>query len=584
MQKQAGRAKSGLGTNYKMLIGVFVFFIFAIPSLLLFFEHKAYLSEKKSAAYRMQQDIDEKIHSVKTLVNYTFYDEDFQILLCNAETNGQEEYEKIYAHLTSASILGDIIKGIWYLPKSAENTVSADGVVVGSDFLTAYLADNLADIGEIASQPGYFSGEYFFHRLKAPGEKQNFSRYAAIGHWVLSTSPSDYFLPIGVGLALIDLSVLTESFSEIADMPGVNAVLLAEKEALAGTGSYAFGDWEKKGVQTITIDSRFFGLKTVLYYSSGQLLIDFLPTFAVLVFVLLFLCACFFFYIRMDDRRRLSSYQTFIDAFQKISEGELERRLEPCPIEGLNLVVSQFNQMMDSVVRLNEELAEQEKIRLNAELEKDGYILKYLSTQMNKHFIFNTFGTIRSFVSLKKMKEAYDCINWLCDYLRFTFKSKDYVSVREEIFALRSYLNIQQVRFPEISVEISVSSVLSDCKMPQFILQPVVENCYKHAFDCKRGKISVTGEMPEPGVIEFVISDDGKGVSEEELGKINAGLESGADWDPQGGIGLINVQRRLRLLSGKDASVRVVSASGGTSVKICFAAAGGEDAENLSCR
>ena len=51
MQKQAGKAKSGLGTNYKMLIGVFVFFIFAIPSLLLFFEHKAYLSEKKSAAY-----------------------------------------------------------------------------------------------------------------------------------------------------------------------------------------------------------------------------------------------------------------------------------------------------------------------------------------------------------------------------------------------------------------------------------------------------------------------------------------------------------------------------------------------------
>ena len=94
----------------------------------------------------------------------------------------------------------------------------------------------------------------------------------------------------------------------------------------------------------------------------------------------------------------------------------------------------------------------------------------------------------------------------------------------------------------------------------------------------------MTGEMPEPGVIEFVISDDGKGVSEEELGKINAGLESGADWDPQGGIGLINVQRRLRLLSGKDASVKIVSASGGTSVKICFAETGGEDAENLSCR
>ena len=88
--------------------------------------------------------------------------------------------------------------------------------------------------------------------------------------------------------------------------------------------------------------------------------------------------------------------------------------------------------------------------------------------------------------------------------------------------------------------------------------------------------------MPEPGVIEFVISDDGKGVSEEELGRINAGLESGADWEPQGGIGLLNVQRRLKLLTGEDAFIRIESACGCTSVKISFHATGGENAESLS--
>lgn len=143
MRKDTGKVRNRLGTNYKVLIAVFVFFILAVPALLLFFEQKSYLSEKKAAAYRLQQDIDEKISSVKTLVNYTFYDEEFQKLLRNAEDNEQEENYKIYAHLTSASILGNMIKGIWYFPKYGEDTISADGVVVGSDYLTGYLADNI---------------------------------------------------------------------------------------------------------------------------------------------------------------------------------------------------------------------------------------------------------------------------------------------------------------------------------------------------------------------------------------------------------------------------------------------------------
>lgn len=582
MRKDTGKVRNRLGTNYKVLIAVFVFFILAVPTLLLFFEQKSYLSEKKAAAYRSQQDIDEKISSVKTLVNYTFYDEEFQKLLRNAEDNEQEENYKIYAHLTSASILGNMIKGIWYFPKYGEDTISADGVVVGSDYLTGYLADNISEVLYFAESAEYKSGEYFFFCLKGPGGIQKSSGYAAIGHWVTSTSPADYFSPIGIGTALIDLSVLTEEFSEISDMPGVNAVLCLGEEVLTGTPGYEAGEWNGGEMQTITIISSFFDLKTIVYFPFWQVFIDFLSILLGIFIALLFLCACFFFYVRMDDKRRLSSYQAFISAFQKISEGDLEKRIEPCSIGELNLVASKFNNMMDSIVRLNAELAEEERLRLNTELEKDGYILKYLSTQMNKHFIFNTFGTIRSFISLKKTKEAAECINWLCDYLRFTFKSKDYVAVEDEIFALRSYLHIQQVRFPDIRVETEIEEEVFKYKMPQFILQPIVENCYKHAFHCKRGKIGIAGGLSDLRNIYFVISDNGKGLSDEELRKINDALEKAGDWEPQGGIGLLNVQRRLKLLTGEDAFIRIESACGRTSVKISFHATGGENAESLS--
>lgn len=63
--------------------------------------------------------------------------------------------------------------------------------------------------------------------------------------------------------------------------------------------------------------------------------------------------------------------------------------------------------------------------------------------------------------------------------------------VSDETEALESYLSIQRVRFRGIGVEIRMDDELADYKMPQFILQPVVENAYKHAFERDRGDIRI---------------------------------------------------------------------------------------------
>ena len=136
--KKTERADKIFGTNYKLVIGAFLFLIFAMPMVLFFFEHKSYVEEKRGAVYRIQSKTDEKIQSVKTLLNYTFFDEEFQERLKKIGAGGeQEDYEKISAQLTSMTILGDVIKDVWYFPKSENGGVVESGAVVCSDYLTA---------------------------------------------------------------------------------------------------------------------------------------------------------------------------------------------------------------------------------------------------------------------------------------------------------------------------------------------------------------------------------------------------------------------------------------------------------------
>ena len=85
---------------------------------------------------------------------------------------------------------------------------------------------------------------------------------------------------------------------------------------------------------------------------------------------------------------------------------------------------------------------------------------------------------------------------------------------------------------------------LADYKMPQFILQPIVENAYKHAFEREKGNIRIRGRVSADGRIVFTVSDNGVGLEKEKIEKINAQLASGEETSDNGGIGLIKVQNR----------------------------------------
>ena len=166
-----------------------------------------------------------------------------------------------------------------------------------------------------------------------------------------------------------------------------------------------------------------------------------------------------------------------------------------------------------------------------------------------------------------KTDDASECIDLLCNYLRFTFKGKDYVAVEDEIKALQYYIDIQRIRLPKITVSINVSHDIIGEQIPQFILQPILENAYKHAFDRNSGKIFINGKI-NGDMIEFTVTDNGSGLSDSNLKELNETLTVGEEESSkESGIGLINVQRRLKILMGERSCIRVESVEGvGTTV------------------
>ena len=156
----------------------------------------------------------------------------------------------------------------------------------------------------------------------------------------------------------------------------------------------------------------------------------------------------------------------------------------------------------------------------------------------------------------------------LSTYFRsFLSNGQDIVTMDREEQHIRSYLEIQQVRYKDIlEYDIQMDDAIAQCLIPKMTLQPLVENAIYHGIKPKRGKgtITVTGVL-SAGRVTIRVSDTGAGMEEAELEKLQQQLES----DEAAGFGLVSSYKRLRLMYGADCDFTIESQRGtGTSITI----------------
>ena len=111
-----------------------------------------------------------------------------------------------------------------------------------------------------------------------------------------------------------------------------------------------------------------------------------------------------------------------------------------------------------------------------------------LKSQMNPHFVFNAINAIQNFVISNDIDSSIEYMNSFSILIRKTldYSSKELISISEEIKFLKNYVKIQNLRFGnKIKFKININSNLNTkiTEMPPMLLQPIIENCFEHAFN-----------------------------------------------------------------------------------------------------
>src|SRR5712692_1875324 len=196
--------------------------------------------------------------------------------------------------------------------------------------------------------------------------------------------------------------------------------------------------------------------------------------------------------------------------------------------------------------RIEHRLQEKEKLLLAARIEA-------LANQINPHFLFNTLTSIYSLIRTQP-ETARMLITKLSGLLRRLMRSTDhFVTLREELESVDEYLAIEVVRFgPQLKVDKQIAPQTLDVIVPSMILQPLVENSIKHGLSRKVGGGRITIKtVVRDGYTIIEVHDDGLGMTEERLGHALGD-----------GIGLSNVDERLRVIYGASCRLKLTSVPG----------------------
>jgi two-component system, LytTR family, sensor kinase len=184
--------------------------------------------------------------------------------------------------------------------------------------------------------------------------------------------------------------------------------------------------------------------------------------------------------------------------------------------------------------------------------------LEVLKSQLQPHFLFNTLNLVSSLIHTDAAS-ADDMIGDLGSLLRMSLESHaaHEVALAEEMKALDLYLNIQRLRFQDtLTVEIQIDPNTLEARVPHLILQPLVENAFRHGISRRVGPGRLRIESAERnGNLKLRISDNGPGTNGRAANS---------------GIGLRNTRARLERLYGGRAALRVNDTAAGFSVELQF--------------
>lgn len=232
-------------------------------------------------------------------------------------------------------------------------------------------------------------------------------------------------------------------------------------------------------------------------------------------------------------------------------------------------VADKIDEMIENIEQLSRHIVQTQQKLYESEIAQKDASLYALQAQLNPHFMYNTLDCICGIANASQVPQIADVTVALAKMLRYSLSEGRSVPLIQEIEIVKNYLTIMEVRRPNFfTAEFNISQDAEKVLCPKMLLQPIIENTFKHGFaiPVKDAHISICAKL-ESDCLLISIFDNGRGISEEKQADIINMLETidHTSAIPSNGkvhIGLINIQNRIRLNYGDEYGLCVESKAG----------------------
>jgi two-component system sensor histidine kinase YesM len=318
----------------------------------------------------------------------------------------------------------------------------------------------------------------------------------------------------------------------ITEIDGSNSKLIAVKSGMNKLGWYFIA----------FIDNSYFYHNIIILYDNYKT--------AATIWVLILLISSY-----MMSRYVTYPVRTLVAKMDRVRDMEVLPSISVTREDEIGKLAKSYNAMMERIHHLLKETKEME-------IRKNQYELKMLQSQIAPHFLYNTLACISSLAKQQKTEAVRETIRALVGLLSFSFdKSGEFVTLEEELEGLRMYAYIQKVRYGEkfvLTIDTAPESL--SCKILKLTLQPLLENAIFHGLAPQKvqGHIRIR-TFVRKGRLCIIIRDNGLGMDSQQLSSIFSERRKAPSKHRFTGIGIMNVQERIRLHFGGEFGLRIAS-------------------------
>lgn len=308
--------------------------------------------------------------------------------------------------------------------------------------------------------------------------------------------------------------------------------------------------WESKDFSGVIFyeniavqDNNWYMVKSIPYSSlyQGAKATAFMNTMIALVALIIVLVITMIISFKIT-----APIKVLMENMKKVEKGIFVANFEAGGNDEIGMLGRRFKSM---VLQINRLIDKEYKLQI----ENKSAQLKVLQSQINPHFLYNSFQSIGTLALKMNAVPVYTLLTSLSDMMRYSMDMREaMVPLSKELKHTQSYLSLQKQRFEdELNIILIIEPSTHEIVVPKMLLQPIIENCFKHGFSNKMEGARITiRAYTEDDDLVIIVEDNGIGVSSERLQTIHKKLyyeERRKEDKERESIGLNNIYDRLQL-------------------------------------